>query len=46
LEVPGIDGRIILSWVFRRSDGGDMDLTQNRDRWWELVNGVMNNQVL
>jgi hypothetical protein len=34
LENPGIDGRIILKWIFERLDGG-MDwisLVQDRDR--------------
>jgi hypothetical protein len=42
LEYPGADGRIILKW-----DGGMdwFDLAENRDRWWALVNVVMNLQV-
>ena len=38
---PGIDGRIILRWIFRKWVGGDMDwvdLAQDRDRWWPFVN--------
>jgi hypothetical protein len=37
---PGIDGRIILRWIFRRCDVGSMDwieLAADRDRWWALV---------
>jgi len=36
LEDPGVDGRIILRWVFRKWDGGmdGIDLSQDRDRWW------------
>ena len=48
LEDPGIDGRIILKWIFRKWDVGGMDwieLAQNRDRWRALVNGVMNLRV-
>ena len=44
LEDPGIDGRIILRWIFRMWDG-DMDwidLSQESDRWWVLVSAVMN----
>jgi hypothetical protein len=44
LEDTGIDGRIILKWVFEQWNGG-MDwisLAQDRDRLWTLVNGVMN----
>ena len=47
LEDPAVDGRIILRWIFRKWDGegGDMDwieLAQDRDRWWELANAVLN----
>jgi len=48
LEDPGIDGRIILRWIFRKWAGRAMnciDLAQDRDRWWALVNLVMNLQV-
>jgi hypothetical protein len=39
---PGVDGRIILRWIFRKLDrGGDwMELAQDRDRWRELVSTV------
>jgi hypothetical protein len=42
---PGIDGRIILRWIFRKWDVGDMDrieLAQDMGRWRALVNAVMN----
>jgi len=44
LEDPGIDGRIILRWIFRKWDGGMnwIDLAQDRDRWRALINTVMN----
>jgi len=44
LEDPGVDGRIILGWIFRKLDGGKdwVDLAQDRDRWRTLVNAVMN----
>jgi hypothetical protein len=49
LKDPGVDGRIILKWIFERLDcGGDMDwinLAQDRDRWRALVNAVMNLRV-
>jgi hypothetical protein len=44
LENPGIDGRNILRWIFRKLDGGAMgwiDLAQVRERWGALVNAVM-----
>jgi len=41
---PGVDGRIILRWIFRKEVGGMdwIELDQDRDRWRTLVNAVMN----
>jgi hypothetical protein len=47
LEDPGVDGRIILKWIFEKWDGGMdwIDLAQDRDRWRAVVNAVMNLRV-
>jgi hypothetical protein len=44
LEDPGVDGRIIIRWVFWKCNGGMdwFDLAQDRDRWRACVNAVMN----
>jgi hypothetical protein len=36
LEEPGVDGRIILKWIFKKWDGGLdwINLAQDRDMWW------------
>jgi hypothetical protein len=43
LEDPGIDGRIILSWIFGSGMVGVnwIDIVQVRDSWRALVNMVM-----
>jgi len=47
LQDPGVDGRVILKWIFKKRHG-EMEcfgLAQNRDRWWALVKSVMNLQI-
>ena len=41
LADPGVEGRIILKWIFRSWVGGGLDwivLAQDGDRWQALVN--------
>jgi len=45
LEDPGVDGRIILIWIFRNWNEWFMEwieLAQGGDRWRALVNALMN----
>jgi hypothetical protein len=44
---PGVDGRIILKWIFCTLDGGKdlINLAQHRDRWRAVVNAVLKLRV-
>jgi hypothetical protein len=44
LEYSSVAWRIILKWIFKKWDGGMdwINLDQNKDRWWALVNAAMN----
>jgi hypothetical protein len=43
-EDLGVDGWIIFKLIFKEWDGGMdwIDLAHSWDRWWVLVNAVMN----
>jgi hypothetical protein len=48
LEDPGVDGKIILKWIFKKWgwEGMDwIDMAQDRDRWRAVVSAVMNLRV-
>jgi hypothetical protein len=47
LEDTGLDGRIILGWIFTKWHGGMdwIDLAQDWDRWQAVINEVMNFRV-
>ena len=43
MEDPGVDGRIMLKWIFDKLDGGIdwIGLAQNKNRLRAFVNAVM-----
>ena len=44
LEDTGVDGKIMLKWIFERLDGGALTGPM-RLRWRAIVNAVMNLRV-
>jgi hypothetical protein len=47
LEDPGVDERIILKLIFDKwvGDMGWIDLAQDKNWWWVLVNAALNVRV-
>ena len=47
LQDPGVDGRIMLRWIFKKLDGGMdwIDLAKDWDTWRAIVKAVMNLRV-
>ena len=48
MEDAGVDGRIILKWIFEKWYGvmDEIGLAHDGDRWRAVVNAVMNLLVL
>jgi hypothetical protein len=45
---PNVGGRIILRWMSEEIGWGGMDwidLAQDRDQWWALLNTIINLRV-
>jgi hypothetical protein len=47
LKDRGVDERVILKWIFEKwvGDMDWIDMAQDRDRWWAVVNALMNLRV-
>jgi hypothetical protein len=45
LSDPGVNEKIILRWICGMWGLNWIELAQYRDRWWALVNAVMNLRV-
>jgi hypothetical protein len=45
LENPDVDDRIVQQLILNKSDGGGPDyscLVQDRDKWWDVLNEIIN----
>jgi hypothetical protein len=43
LEDPGVDGKILLKWIYKKWVGvRGLNLAQDKDRWRAAVSTVMN----
>jgi len=45
LEELSLDGRVILTWIFKKLGMDWINLARYRERWVALVNAVMNFRV-
>jgi hypothetical protein len=47
LEDLGLDGRVLLKWIFKNWNGSMdwIDLAQDRDRWRSVVKVAMNLRI-
>ena len=45
LEDPGAEGRITLKQTLKKWDGEAWAVPRDKDRWWVLVNMVMNLRI-
>jgi hypothetical protein len=47
LDDPGVDGMIILKWIFKKWNRGMdwIDLVQDEERWLALAIAIMNIRV-
>jgi len=48
MQNVGVDGRILLKWIFKKRDGGawsGIDLAEDRDRWRAVLKAVVNLRV-
>jgi len=47
LEDLGLDGRVLLKWIFKNWNGSIdwIDLAQDRDRWRSVVKVAMNLRI-
>ena len=42
LEDVGVDGKVILKWIFKNEGLNWTDLAHNRDKWRSLLTTLMN----
>jgi hypothetical protein len=45
VEGPGVDGKIIVKWMFQKWDGVWIYLAEDGERWRAFVNVIINRRV-